>query len=74
MEEKEFTLFWLTGKKELVTGENITIAVNKHYGGGAMRALDFWANGNYMDSDRYVFNKERHMWVINLNCQKDEEN
>jgi len=64
--EKTYTLFWLTGTKEVVTGKSISEAVNKHYGGGVLRALDFWKEGDYMDSDEIIFDKEKHMWKTNL--------
>jgi hypothetical protein len=42
-----YTLFWLDGKREVVQGATITTAITAAgYGGGATRALDFWANGD----------------------------
>ena len=57
---KEFTLFWLTGHAEVITGKDITEAVNKHYGGGAMRALDFWSHGD--ERDKYIWNRIAGEW------------
>ena len=60
--EKEFTLFWLTGKSEIVKGNKPNEAMmNAGYGGGAVRALDFYAEGD--KRDEYVWNKERHSWI-----------
>jgi len=58
---KEFTLFWLTGQSEIVKGTDITDAVNKHYGGGAMNALDFWSHGDTRDN--WTWDKDRHTWL-----------
>lgn len=47
---KTYTLFWLTWRTELVKGntpeEAMTLA---GYGGGAVRALDFFGNGDIRD-------------------------
>lgn len=40
---KTFILHWLTGKPEIVKGNDIADAVRKAgYGGGALRALDYY--------------------------------
>lgn len=45
-DDPKFTLFWLTGQREVVQGRDIAEAVSRAgYGGGALRALDFYANG-----------------------------
>ena len=45
--QKTFTLFWLDGKSEIVKGSNPAIAMTlAGYGGGAVRALDFYGNGD----------------------------
>lgn len=45
--DPKFTLYWRDGKREVVqgrsAGEAMTLA---GYGGGAIRALDFWAKGD----------------------------
>lgn len=41
--DKKFILYWLDGKTEEVTGPNIQIAFSRAgYGGGAIRALDYF--------------------------------
>ena len=42
--EKDFTLFWRDGKREIVRGTSIAEAMTRAgYGGGALRALDFYS-------------------------------
>ncbi len=44
---QKYTLYWLSGRKEVVKGDNIKSAVaNAGYGGGAMGALDFYDDGD----------------------------
>ena len=44
---KEFTLFWRTGKSEIVSGIDAASAMNNAgYGAGSVRALDFYAEGD----------------------------
>jgi len=58
---KEFTLFWLTGKSEIVKGSDAANAMTlAGYGGGAVRALDFYAQGD--KRNEYVWNKETRNW------------
>ena len=50
---KQFTFFWRDGLREVLTGDSPADAANRAgYGGGAMRALDFWANG---DNNQYEY-------------------
>ena len=43
---KPFTLFWRTGKREVVHGDDAADAMTRAgYGGGALAALDFWTSG-----------------------------
>lgn len=43
---KQFTLYWLDGLREIITGTSIADAFNRAgYGAGALRALDFYAEG-----------------------------
>tara|TARA_R110000868_G_scaffold106717_1_gene292469 strand:- start:16 stop:222 length:207 start_codon:yes stop_codon:yes gene_type:complete len=47
---KQFTLFWLIGKKEVISGNDIAHAMNSAgYGAGALRALDFHSEGDCND-------------------------
>lgn len=59
---KEFTLFWLTGESEIVKGSDVANAMTlAGFGGGAVRALDFYANGD--KRNEYVWNEEIRNWV-----------
>ena len=53
--EKQFTLFWLTGETEIVKGKDIATAMNNAgIGNGALRALDFYAEGDKEKDYTYV--------------------
>lgn len=52
---KTFTLFWLTGTSEIVTGNTITEAINRYYGGGAINALDFYSEGDI---------RTKYIWTV----------
>lgn len=44
--DPKFTLYWRTGRIEVVQGRSAAEAMTlAGYGGGAVRALDFWAKG-----------------------------
>jgi len=59
-----FTLFWLTGEYEILKGNTLSEAMNNSgYGGGSIRALDFYANGD--ERDNWKWNKEKHTWEKN---------
>jgi hypothetical protein len=61
---KTYTLFWLTGKSEIVTGNTPTEAMTlAGYGGGAIRALDFYAEGD--KRDKYIWNPKTNNWDSN---------
>lgn len=56
--KKTFYLFWRFGKKEKVEGTDIAAAFNNAgYGGGAIRALDF-----YSEKDSHEWNAEQKAW------------
>lgn len=59
--EKQYTLYWRTGQREVVSGrtpeEAMTLA---GYGGGAVRALDFYANG---ENTEYRWDGQTREWV-----------
>lgn len=58
---KEFTLFWLTGKSEVVKGSDIANAMTlSGYSGGAVRALDFYAQGDVRNE--YAWNTKTKNW------------
>ena len=55
------TLYWLDGMKEEAYGDNVIDAVTRAgYGGGAIRALDFYSDDT--DQDEYVYNKTKKEW------------
>lgn len=58
----KFTLYWRTGDRVVIEGEGDTPAdaCNRNgIGGGAIRALDFWARGD--DTD-YTWNPTTREW------------
>lgn len=56
-----YTLFWLTGKTQLVTGNDPASAMNNAgIGAGALRALDFWGKGDIQN--QYTWNPEHRSW------------
>ena len=58
---KDFTLFWLTGKSEVIKGTDIADAFRRAgYGGGALDALDFYSMGNV--ENEHVWDKENRTW------------
>lgn len=63
---KKYTLFWLDGKSEVVTGNDVSSAFNNAgYGAGAMRALDFYAEGDQREN--YIWNSTEHSWKSKSN-------
>lgn len=61
MKKKTYTLFWLTGKTEIITGDTPAEAMTlAGYGGGAVRALDFYANGDVRKD--YKWNDKERKW------------
>ena len=59
----KFTLYWKTGKREVLTGTSISNAMNKCYSSGALRALDFYKVGE-VEEKHWEFNKEKCEWDI----------
>lgn len=58
---KPFTLFWLSGQREVVHGLDAANAMtNAGYSSGALRALDFHKDG---DSDAYAWNEATRKWI-----------
>lgn len=58
----QFTFYWLTGKREVLEGDKPHEALNNAgYGGGAVRALDFYAKG---DDNDYVWDGEKRSWEL----------
>lgn len=55
-----YTLFWLTGKTEIVKGNTHADAMrNAGYGAGAIRALDFYSEGDAR-KNMYGLKKNKH--------------
>ena len=64
METKTFTLFWLTGKSEIVKGNNIAEAITlAGYSQGAIPALDFYSKGD--KRKEYYWNTSKQTWKLN---------
>ena len=58
---KEFTIYWLDGKREVLTGSSPANAfTSAGYGAGAMSAVDFYAEG---DDDTYEWNIDTRKWM-----------
>lgn len=58
---KEYTLFWLNGETEIVKGNAPHEAMhNAGYGVGAVRALDFYAEGDQREN--WEWDKEKRNW------------
>lgn len=55
-----YTLYWRTGKRETVSGANPAQAMTlAGYGGGAVRALDFYVSG---DNHDYEWSEKTRSW------------
>lgn len=60
MSSKPFTLYWRDGKREVVWGKTPARAMTTAgYGGGAIRALDFYAHG---DDHAWTWNQSARDW------------
>ncbi|WP_280412625.1 hypothetical protein [Nocardia asiatica] len=60
--EKSWTFYWLTGQREVLPGSTAADALNRAgYGAGAIRALDFFAEGDRDDS--WTWNSDTRNWV-----------
>lgn len=56
----KYTFYWRDGKREVLEGRDPAEAMTlRGYGGGALRALDFYANGD--DTD-YHWEAESREW------------
>lgn len=71
MNKKTFTLFWLTGKSEILEGTDAANAMNEAgYGSGSIRALDFHGEGDLRD--KYVWDKEKRSWEMTPEYKKEK--
>ena len=58
--ERLFTLFWRGGRRDVLSGDSVSDAMNKAgYGVGAVAALDFYADG---ENTEYMWLKSKG-WV-----------
>jgi hypothetical protein len=65
----KFRLYWRDGKTEVITGSDIANAFNKAgYGSGALRALDFYDNG---EEQNYEWNTEKRDWIRSPVCASE---
>lgn len=61
----KFTLFWLTGKAEVIKGNDIANACNRNgIGQGALAALDFYAQGDIKND--YTWNPTTRSWDTSI--------
>ena len=71
-EEPKYTLFWLTGKTQIVLGDEPHTAMNNAgIGQGALRALDFYGKGDLRD--QYEWNKVDRSWDKIETDKKDSD-
>jgi hypothetical protein len=69
MKKNTYTLYWKTGQRELVSGNNVAEAMTlAGYSNGAVPALEFWMRG---DNKEYYWTghkweKEKEMGVYSL--------
>lgn len=58
-----YTLYWRDGTRTVVKGDNPAQAMTlAGYGGGSVRALDFYSNG---DNNDYKWDSKKCYWVRN---------
>lgn len=56
-----YTIFWLTGEAQIVTGDTPSDAMNNAgIGQGALRAIDFYSEGD--KRSEYTWNKNSRSW------------
>jgi len=56
-----YTLFWMTGEVQIITGDTPSEAMNNAgIGQGALRALDFYSSGD--KQNEYTWNREDRKW------------
>lgn len=68
-ESKIFTLYWRTGRREIVHGKDPADAMNRAgYGGGAVRALDLYAEG---DNHEWEWRASEHEWFLKVSPTTD---
>lgn len=77
---KKYKLHWLGGKVEDVEGTDIADACNRAgYGGGAMRALDYYSQQPDVVTDeptmqpRAVYRQKRGKWELVCRCERLED-
>lgn len=68
--DKVFSVFWIHGTRNIISGETIEAAFAKYWGGGAISAVDHYAEG--YDLSRY-WSTSVHDWVQKTVCRKSFE-
>jgi hypothetical protein len=59
--QKSWAFYWLTGQREVLPGATAADALNRAgYSAGAIRALDFFADGDREDS--WAWNPDTRQW------------
>lgn len=57
-----YTIFWLTGDTQIVTGNKPQEAMNNAgIGAGALRAMDFYAEGDQRDN--WEWDAKNRTWI-----------
>jgi hypothetical protein len=60
-QDREYTFFWLDGRHETLRGHDAADALSRAgYGGGAVGALDFYAEGRCGD---YEWDSQARTWT-----------
>lgn len=60
---KTYTIFWLTGETQLVKGDKPHEAMNNAgIGAGALRAMDFYAEGDKRSEYEWEKEKDKRNW------------
>jgi len=58
---KAFTIFWLTGRAEIIKGHSVGNAMSKAgYGAGTIRVIDFYAEGDIRGD--YTWDGNKRTW------------
>jgi len=68
---EKYTIYWLGGSKEILSGRNIADAFNRNgYGAGVLKALDFYEKGD----STYEWDKAKREWIKNKSLTQESKN
>ena len=68
---KKFTFYWLDGSRNVLSGDTVEGAFTAAgYGGGAIKAVDFYENG---EKDDYQWDKEAKKWIRKVPINIEQE-